>query len=94
MRAFHINPDEAVDGDRVIQQFLHHLTRQCFVHIQSHVGQLQTHVGIELALANLIQQLMIESFTAQRLFAIRYTFAQVIHRDANPHAIPGHRRQD
>ena len=60
-----------------------------FVHIEAHVGQLQTDVGIEMVGRNRVEDLMVELGTVARLIGIGDIFAEVVDGHAHPRTIYG-----
>ncbi len=88
-RALHVHADEAVDANGVVEQFADVVARQFLIHVQSHVGQLDADVGVELAALNLVEELVIEPLALKRLLAVGDVFAEVIHRHVDADAVHG-----
>ncbi len=60
---------------------------QLFVDVETHVGQLQTDVGIEMVGSDGIENLVIEFGAVARLLGIGNVFPQVVDADAHARAI-------
>src|SRR6266496_2745817 len=89
-RTLHVHADKVADGDGMLQQFFHGPVGEGLVDVKAEVGELEADVGVQPAPRDLIQKLVIAGFAAQRLVAIGYVFAEVVHRDV--YARPVHLR--
>ena len=68
-------------GNQIAGKFL--------VHVESHVGQLQADIGVELAARNFVQHLMIKLGAVAGFIGVRDVFAEVIDRNAQACPIDG-----
>ncbi len=90
-RAFHIHADKVVDAGRVLHQFGAGLVGHGLVHIQAHVGELQTDVGVEALFAHPVEQLVVELGAMPGFIPVGHVFAKIVHAHAQPQAVHGPR---
>ncbi len=85
-RTFHIHTNEArrIHRGRLRHEAADDVTRQFLIHIQTHVSQLETDVGIEMVGRDRIENLLVELRTVTSFFGIGDVLAEII--DADGHA--------
>ena len=62
---------------------------ECFVHVQTHMGEFQADVGVELSDGDLVKQLMIKLGAGAGFFGLGNVFAEIVNRDAHARLVDG-----
>ncbi len=90
-RTFHIHPNEIrrLHGRGFRHQAGDQIAGELLVHVETHVGQLQADVCVELALRDFVQHLMIELGAGAGLVSVGDILAEVVDRDAQALLIDG-----
>src|ERR1700692_4053906 len=88
-RAFHIDADEAgrVHGRRFCDESADDVASQSVVHVESHVGQFETDIGVELVSDDRVENLKVELRAVAGFIGIGDIFAKVVDADAHAGAV-------
>ena len=82
-RAFHIHAHKVSGGGGFFYQVRSGLKCQARIDVKAHVGQLQAHIGVQLACGNRVQHLVVESRALARFINIGHILAKIIHAYAH-----------
>src|SRR5690242_8760646 len=88
-RTFHIDADEVFDRDGVVEQFADDVAREFLVDIETHVSKFEADVGVEFALIDLVEKLVVEIATVQGLVTAGNVLAKIIDADARSEFVNG-----
>ena len=83
----HAHKARRIHGRRFCHQAGHRIAGHLFVDVETHVGQLQTDVGIEMVGRDGIENLVVEFGAVARLLGIGNVFSQVVDADAHAQSI-------
>src|SRR6185437_3337748 len=76
--AFHVDADEVIDGDRVIDEAGDDFGGEGGVEVHAHLGELEAYVGVELAGSDGVEKAMINVSGAAGLVGSGDVFAEAV----------------
>ena len=95
-RSLHVDADKAgrVHGCGLGDQPADDFPRQCFIHIKSHVSELEADIGVEMVGGDGVENLLIELRAVAGLVRIGDVLAKVVDAHAHADAVDGLRSAD